>query len=361
MLRTGGSAVLSPTVKILATVWFGADVRMRVWGKLATQIRNRMTLEESLQRLREQAVESRSPLADIYTHIIGTVGQGRTLGDALAGLAGQEEIMLIASAQTSARLAEGLTLAARVLKARGFIRKSLLSSLTGPCMYFAACIAMLAMISVQVMPQLVMVSDPSSWTGASYLLYALSEFVGSWAGALTGICSLAALVAICLSFPLWTGQLRRLADRCIPWSIYRLTVGTVWLYTIATRMQAGHQLSQILENMVKQKSSPYLREIVTAILRHSRHGEDFGSALQASGMDFPSREIVDDLRVYARMPGFQAHIMEIADTWITEGAERVAGYARVIGVVVQLLVLAQLVLVAIVGTTFQDQIQTGGF
>ena len=61
------------------------------------------------------------------------------------------------------------------------------------------------------------------------------------------------------------------------------------------------------------------------------------------------------------MPGFQTHIMEIADTWIIEGAERVAGYARVIGVVVQLLVLAQLVLVAIVGTTFQDQIQTGGF
>lgn len=138
-------------------------------------------------------------------------------------------------------------------------------------------------------------------------------------------------------------------------------MGTVWLYTIATRMQAGHQLSQILKGMVKQKSSPYLREIVAAILRHSRHGEDFGSALQASGMDFPSREIVDDLRVYARMPGFQTHIMEIADTWIIEGAERVAGYARVIGVVVQLLVLAQLVLVAIVGTTFQDQIQTGGF
>ncbi|WP_303174925.1 hypothetical protein, partial [uncultured Desulfovibrio sp.] len=77
--------MLSPTVKILAAVWFGADMRMRVWSKLATQIRNRMTLEESLHRLREQAVESRSPLADIYTHIIGTVGQGRTLGDALAG------------------------------------------------------------------------------------------------------------------------------------------------------------------------------------------------------------------------------------------------------------------------------------
>lgn len=66
--RTRGSAVLSPTVKILAAVWFGADVRMRVWSKLATQIRNRMTLEESLHRLREQAVESRSPLADIYTY-----------------------------------------------------------------------------------------------------------------------------------------------------------------------------------------------------------------------------------------------------------------------------------------------------
>lgn len=347
-------------VRILAALWFGPDVRLRVWNKLATQIRNRMSLEDALLRLRDHAVESRSPLADVYAHILKTFRSGTPFGQTLRGLASQEEIMLIASAQSSARLTEGLQLAGKVLQAKAAMRKSLYANLTAPCLYFLACIAMLAVIALQVMPQLVLVSDPSTWTGANRFLYVISEFVGSWAGIFTGILLLAALVAVILSFRLWTGPLRRVADRMIPWSIYRLTVGTVWLYTIATRMRAGHQLSLILEDMTKG-SSPYLREIVHAVLRHSRHGEDFGRSLQASGMRFPSQEIVDDLRIYSQMPNFQAHVMDIADAWIVEGQENVARYAQMIGVFVQLLVIGQLALVAIVGSTFQDQIRMGGF
>ena len=145
----------------------------------------------------------------------------------------------------------------------------------------------------------------------------------------------------------------------IPWSIYRLTVGTVWLYTIATRMSAGHQLSQILESM-RNSATPYLGEILDGILRQSRHGGDFGYALQASGMDFPSREIVGDLRVYARMPGFQQHLMEIADSWLDEGIAAVAGASKKLSLFVNLLIFGQMALVALVAGGFQNQIHIGG-
>lgn len=345
---------------IIAAVWFGPDVRMRVWKKLATQISNRMSLEDALMRLLEHARENNSPLADIYSQILKTYRKGTPFGQTLKGYASQEEILLIFSAQSSARLTEGLKLAARVLEARSVMRKSLYANLTAPCLYLLACIAMLILISVQVVPQLTMVSDPEGWTGATRLMYLVASFISSWAGIMCGLFLLFALAAIFLSFRLWTGRLRRLADRVIPWSIYRMTVGTVWLFTIATRMQAGHQLSLILQDMVRD-ASPYMREIVQAVLRHSRHGEDFGRSLQDSGMNFPSREIVDDLLIYSRMPGFQSHIMDIADVWIVQGQENVARYAQIIGVCVQVLVIAQLALVAIVGSTFQDQIQTGGF
>ena len=351
---------MTTTVKILALIWFGSSVRMRTWNKLATQIKNRMSLEDALRRLHQQAIERKSPLEEIYAHILTVMAQGRTLGQALEGLASREEIMLIGSAQEAGQLIQGLALAEKVLKAQGIIRRSLIASLTTPCMLFLSCIAMLVMISFQVMPQLAMVSDPKRWTGASWFLYVVSDFVGSWAGAVSGILVIALIIAVCLSFSRWTGPLRRLADRCIPWSIYRLTVGTGWLYTVATRMSAGHQLSQILAGMLQQGTSPYLREVVGAILEHSRHGANFGKALQASGMEFPSREIVDDLCIYAEEPGFQQHVMEIADDWLVEGTETVVGYAQKIGVAMWLLIIGMLVLITVVAMGFQNQVQVGG-
>lgn len=350
---------MTTTVKILALIWFGSAVRMRTWNKLATQIKNRMSLEDALRRLHQQARERKSPLEEIYAHILTVMAQGRTLGQALEGLASREEIMLIGSAQASARLVEGLSLAEKVLKAQGSIRKSLVIALANPCMLFIACIAMLLMIALQVMPQLAMISDPASWTGTAHLLHGLSSFVASWAGVVSGILFFILIVSVCFSFSHWTGPLRRLADRCIPWSIYRLTVGTGWLYTVATRMRAGHQLSQILAGML-QGTSPYLREVVGAILDKSRKGMNFGLALQESGMEFPSREIVDALRIYANQPGFQEYVTQLADDWLQEGVETVAGLAQKIGFLMYALVIGLLLLVVDVAMNFQSNIQIGG-
>ena len=350
---------MTTTVKILALLWFGPTTRARLWNKLAMQIRNRMPLEDALRRLHRQAVERKSPLEEVYAHMLDTLGRGHPLGVALEGLASREEIMLISSAQASARLVEGFGLAEKILKAQGTIRTSLLAALANPCMLFLACVAMLLMIALQVMPQLAMISDPASWTGAAHVLHVLSSFVASWAGAVGAICLFLLTVAVCLSFSRWTGPLRRLADHCVPWSIYRLTVGTGWLYTVATRMRAGHQLSQILAGML-QGASPYLREVVGAILQKSREGKNFGLALQESGMEFPSREIVDDLRIYAGQPGFQDHVTQLADDWLKEGVDSVAALARKIGLLMYAVVIGLLLLVVNVSMNFQSNIQMGG-
>ena len=84
------------TVRILAVMFFGVQERIRVWKKLHTQLRNNMRLEESLRQLQRHAKESRSPLEDIFSHILTTLGHGRPLDAALEGIASQEEIMLIA-------------------------------------------------------------------------------------------------------------------------------------------------------------------------------------------------------------------------------------------------------------------------
>lgn len=350
---------MTRTVNIIARLYFGEAVRFGVWKRLGAQIRNRIGLEESLRIMQSHAQESRSPLEQVYGHILTRLRRGQTFGDALEGLASHQEILLISSAQASGKLADGLLLAAKILQAQGVMRKSIVSNLSGPAFLLVACIGILVMMALHVIPQLALVSEPETWSGLSYLLYVMSDFIASEAGIITGIVLVCLTILTIVSLPRWTGSLRRIADKHIPWSIYRLTVGTAWLYNIAMSMAAGQQLSQILASMQKYET-PYLREIVTAILQQSQKGAEFGDALHQSGMNFPSREIVDNLRFFSSFSAVKEQIHTMANEWLAQGVELVEGYAKKLSAVVNLLVIGQLAAIVLLAGSFQSQINLVG-
>ena len=101
------------SLRLIARLFFGVAVRARVWKKLSTQLNNRMKLEESLHMLHAQMLERRSPLAELYKHMLTVTGTGLPLGTALEGQASKEEVTLITTAQSAGRLAEGLEMAAK--------------------------------------------------------------------------------------------------------------------------------------------------------------------------------------------------------------------------------------------------------
>ena len=345
---------------LIARLAFNTRVRSRIWKQLAKLLQNRMHLHEALRLLKFQAEERKSPLVKVYAHILHKLGRGRTLGAALDGLASREETLLISSAQDSSRLAGGLLLASKVLDAKSSIRKSLIGALAYPLMLLLLIVIMMLIVSERVMPQLAMLSDPETWQGAAYVLYLQSSFISSWRGTALGIVILILICVVFFSFANWTGSGRRITDRFVPWSIYRLTIGTLWLYAVATRMRAGHQISNILKSMAGDIStSPYLREIVSNILSSSGQGIDFGQALKKSGMRFPSPELVDTLAVYSRMPGFQNHLIELADEWLIEGIEGIQRLAGKIKVFMFALVIGQLSMVALAVGGLQSTLQGG--
>ena len=106
-------------------------------------------------------------------------------------------------------------------------------------------------------------------------------------------------------------------------------------------------------------TSPYLREVVSNILASSGQGIDFGQALKKSGMRFPSPELVDTLAVYSRMPGFQNHLIELADEWLIEGIEGIQRLAGKIKVFMFALVIGQLSMVALAVGGLQATLQGG--
>jgi type II secretory pathway component PulF len=346
---------------IFVRLVFGPAYRMRVWKKMASQISNGMPLVESIRVLQRQCAKRQAFAGRIFADILDHIAVGHTLDIALTEYASPAEIMLISSGQSANRLPEGLRLAVDLLSARRKIISAIIGALAYPCFLSTLCVIVLFVVGTVLIPDLSVMSDPKRWVGAAAVLYAVSSFVTSpWGGGALVVA--VALVVITLgSMPRWTGRLRFYADKVPPWSMYRLTVGCVWLFTLATLMRSGMQLSRVLEYMLSSpNTTPYLRERVRGIMDHSRAGRNLGEAMDECGMNFPAAEIVDDMCVYAALPGFHERLYEIAQQSMNDGVENVQRDARLINLACILCIIGEvLCLVLAINSLIQQML--GGF
>lgn len=349
--------------EFMARLAFSSTVRQRTWKKLAAQARHGMSLDQSLRQMQLRATNRRSPTALVYGRVLEYLGLGHNLGVSLTDFVTQEEVMLISSGQRSGRFPEGLELAAGLLAARQKILGAVVSALAYPVFLFGVCILLLGVVSVMVMPKFAMLSDPAKWHGAAAAFYKMTSFVASFAGAVTLLVILGLIATALLTLPIWTGRLRLYVENLPPWSIYRLTVGSVWLYTLSTLMRSGVQLSHILESMINSETvSPYLRERILAISIENGHGKNLGDSMYDCGMNFPDQELIDDLRVYAVLPGFHRQMHELATEWMHDGVELVKQQSRIMNLVGIVLITVLICILALAIGSLQSQLlQTGGY
>jgi len=145
--------------------------------------------------------------------------------------------------------------------------------------------------------------------------------------------------------PLWRGDARVLADRFAPYSIYRLVVGSGFLMAFAALQSAGVTVEKSLLRL-SGMSQPWLRERLDGALLGVRSGLNCGEALRNAGYAFPSREVIDDLCVYAEYKGFSEALKLLAAEWMEEGVESIAMRMKVLNgfaIITLALVIAWLV------------------
>jgi type II secretory pathway component PulF len=348
---------------LLARMSFSSVVRQRTWKKLAAQTRHGMSLDQSLRQMQNRAMLRRSASALVYTRVLEYLGLGHNLGASLTGFASPEETLLISSGQRSGKLSDGLELAANLLVARQQIIRSVAGALAYPVFLLGMCLVLLFTLSIVVMPKFAMLSNPASWHGAAALLYVVTAFVASPMGGIVLLLLIGSVATGLLTLPVWTGRLRLHVEDVPPWSIYRLTVGAVWLFTLSTLMRSGMQLSHIMENMLNSDNvSPYLRERILAMSEESGTGKNLGDAMHDCGMNFPDGELIDDLRVYAALPGFHHRMHELAKEWMHDGVELVQRQARLINMLGILTLTVMVCTLALAIGSLQSQLlPTGGF
>ena len=346
--------------RYLARLSFSSKVRERFWRKLASQQRHNMPLDESLLLFAKQARARKSLHERCYLDIRDRLALGKDIGNALYGYASAEEILLISSSQKGGNLPEGLMLASELIVAKRKIIGAVVNALAYPAVLIGVLVAFLYVIGTVVMPQLTAITDPTRWQGPALALYRVSQLVNSPYGIVCLAGFLASIFLAVFSFPRWTGQGRYWADKCPPWSIYRLLVGVSWLHTVATLMFAGRKLIEILDAMLKDRSStPYLRWVLRRIQIYAARGANLGDALLATKLQWPAPALIDELQTYAALPGFNAQLRSIAADWLDEGIEMIIRAARGLNVFCTILVGLLVILMVAGVSSIQQQIATG--
>jgi len=309
-----------------ARLQFGASGRLRVYRKFAKMLSNGLPLLKLLEELHQRASDNGRRPDEAMAIILGewrrTVQNGRMLSEAMDWWVPKSEQMIIMAGEQAGRLEAGLDAVVKVVEAGSAIRRAIVGGLAYPTVILTLLLGYIYLFGVQVIPQFSRIVDPASWRGAAKSLHVMSTLVQQWMLPLVLLLA-AAIVAVVVSMPRWRGSVRVWLDRVPPYSIYRLVVGSSFLMSFAALQGAGLTVERSLVRL-SDLAGPWLRERMDGALLGIKSGLNCGEALRQTGYGFPSKEIVDDLCVYAEFSGFANALQLLADEWMTEGVTTIS-------------------------------------
>ena len=105
----------------------------------------------------------------------------------------------------------------------------------------------------------------------------------------------------------------------------------------------------------KQKVSGQFKNIDRA-MDYIKNGDNLGQALSKTKLNFPDKDIVADLRIYAELDNFEEALDRLANDWLDESAEAVEQKASILNMVA-MFAISGIIAWAVFGVfEMQDQI-----
>lgn len=312
-----------------------AKTRQGLWRKLAKLLRDGIPMISGLQEIRNLKKPS-APISIALDEWIRGMNNGRKLSDVILPWVSAEEGMLIVAGEQSGMLDEALDSVVKVSKAAAAIKGAVIAGLAYPTFLLVLSFGALYFFGFKIIPAFSKAARPDAWVGMARTMVNASAFIQNW---LLWIAVLAVLIIVgfFVSLPRWNSSARVMLDRYAPYSIYRVMQGSSWLIALSALVQAGMRIETAIEQLARNAQS-WARVRMDTALKGLRAGRNLGESLERSGYEFPDREIISDIRLYATKSGFDEALRAIGDEWITESVERVKALMQVIFGVSMLLV-----------------------
>ncbi|AIY39642.1 Integral membrane protein [Collimonas arenae] len=315
-----------------AKLQFGSTVRLRLYRKIAKMLANGLPLLKILEELQDRASNNgknpNEPLAIVLDDCRRMVQNGRMLAEGLGRWVPYTEQMIILAGEQGGRLEGTLVALVDVVQSGKKIKSVIVGGVAYPIAIFVLIIVYIYVFGTRVIPQFARMVDPATWHGSARSLYLMSLAVQSWMPYLV-LVLFAAGIGLALSMPRWRGDVRVFMDRFAPYSIYRLMAGSSFLMAFSALQLAGITVEKSLIRLA-EAAPPWLRERLNGALLGVKSGLNCGEALKNAGYGFPSKEVIDDLCVYAEYKGFGDALKILADEWMADGVEIIESQMKVL-------------------------------
>lgn len=337
---------------------FSTDKRISIWRKLVSLLKNDFTLVNALNRL--QMTESHGgarpnePFAICMREWERNLERGLSFSEATRGWIPTEETLLLTSSNMSS-LIVALENVGRIVVANKRISRAVFSAIAYPLLLLVLVFGIIIMVGIYLVPPLAEVAGEGMvWTGGAASLIWLSEWAGRYWKFIVFL-FVVAVVLMWLSLPVWSGRIRVLFDKLPPWSIYKIRVSVGWMMSMAAMVSSGVSIPDAMR-IIADNGSKYLRNILDKTLRHIANGDNLGNALQNTGMDFPSQELIGDLAVYSDMNDFDENLNHISNEYLEESVRKIESVSDALNTVGILLISGVIAWVVLGTFQMQDQI-----
>lgn len=331
--------------------------RLKIYRKLASLLRNRFSLMDSLDMLHDGITNggknSGEPMAIALASWGRALQNGVPFSDALKGWAPDRERLMLSVGDVS-NLESALLNLIKVAEGSTKMIRPIVSAISYPSFLFMMSVVIIWAIGVYMIPPMVDAVPGINWVGTAKTLVDLSEWIQkNWVLAFSIFPCVALLIYATISF--WTGRVRVYFDRIPPWSLYKIFVGITWLLALSALIKGGLPVSVALQSL-KRDASPYLKERIDHTLKFVKNGDNLGQALNKTGFEFPDKEIIADLKIYAELDNFEEALESLANNWLEESVYMIEQKAEILNAVA-ILCVAAIIAWSVFGVfDMQDQI-----
>lgn len=336
---------------------FSNTSRLKIYRKLASLLRNRFSLMDALDMLHDGLTnggkKQGEPMAIAMASWGHALQNGVPFSDALKGWAPDRERLMLSVGDVS-NLENALMNLIKVSEGSTRMIRPITSAIAYPSFLLMMAVLILWAIGVYMVPPMLEAVPGINWVGTARTLVDLSAWIQkNWLIAFAVFPIIALIIYATIS--IWTGRIRAKFDNAPPWSLYKVFVGITWLLALSALVKGGVPVSVAMSSL-KRDASKYLKEKIDAALEFIKNGDNLGQALDKTGFQFPDKEIIADLKIYAELDNFEEALESLANNWLEESVYMIEQKAGILNMIA-ILFVAAIIAWAVFGVfDMQDQI-----
>ena len=331
--------------------------RLKMYRKIASLMRNRFSLMDALDRLHDGVSNggknAGEPFAIALVEWSKKLQNGIPFSDALRGWAPDRERLMLSVGDVS-DLENALLNLIRVTEGSAKMVRPIIGAIAYPSFLCMMAVLIIYAIGAYMVPPMIDAAPDVVWTGLAKDLVDISYWIRDyWIVAFSALPIV--MMIIYFTIGVWTGPIRAVFDKLPPWSLYKVFTGISWLLALSALVKGGTPVSTALRAL-RRDSSRYLKERIDKTLVFINNGDNLGQALSKTGLDFPDKEIISDLKIYSELDNFEEALEALANDWLEESVYLIEQKASILNMVA-LLSVGGVIAWAVMGVfQMQDQI-----